>query len=492
MRLKAIVGGLIAAGVISAAVGGYSHAGNAAFTKTKSSEAVATAQAPAAIALPDFSALAERNSPAVVNITVSQELKAEAGVQQMPQMPQMDPDDPFYEFFKRFQGPQGQMPRQMPRGAMPQHAMGSGFIISPDGMILTNAHVVGGAKEVTVKLTDKREFKAKTIGIDRATDVAVIKIDAKDLPFVVIGNPELVKPGQWVVAIGSPFGMENTVTSGIVSAKYRSLPDENYVPFIQTDVAVNPGNSGGPLFNTKGEVIGMNSQIYSNTGGYEGLSFAIPIDVAMKVKEQLVKYGKVERGRIGVTIQNLNQDLAKSFGLDKAEGALVSSVEKDSPAAKAGLEPGDVILKFNGEAITESTQLPARVADVKPGSSAKLEIWRKGSTKEVTVTLGAVKDAKVASDESGAKPQGKLGLAVRPLTPEEQEQSGIKEGLLVENADGPAARAGVQSGDVILSLNGTPVKSAEQLRNLVSKSGKNVALLIQRGESKMFVPVTIG
>jgi serine protease Do len=320
----------------------------------------------------------------------------------------------------------------------------------------------------------------------------VIKIDAKDLPAVVIGNPELVKPGQWVVAIGSPFGMENTVTSGIVSAKYRSLPDENYVPFIQTDVAVNPGNSGGPLFNTKGEVIGMNSQIYSNTGGYEGLSFAIPIDVAMKVKEQLVKYGKVERGRIGVTIQNLNQDLAKSFGLDKAQGALVSSVEKDSPAAKAGLEPGDVILKFNGEAITESTQLPARVADVKPGNSAKLEIWRKGSTKEVTVTLGAVKDAKVASDESGAKPQGKLGLAVRPLTPEEQEQSGIKEGLLVENADGPAARAGVQSGDVILSLNGTPVKSAEQLRNLVSKSGKNVALLIQRGESKMFVPVTIG
>jgi serine protease Do len=236
----------------------------------------------------------------------------------------------------------------------------------------------------------------------------------------------------------------------------------------------------------------MNSQIYSNTGGYEGLSFAIPIDVPMKVKEQLVKYGKVERGRIGVTIQNLNQDLAKSFGLDKAQGALVSSVEKDSPAAKAGLEPGDVILKFNGEAITESTQLPARVADVKPGNSAKLEIWRKGSTKEVTVTLGAVKDAKVASDESGAKPQGKLGLAVRPLTPEEQEQSGIKEGLLVENADGPAARAGVQSGDVILSLNGTPVKSAEQLRNLVSKSGKNVALLIQRGESKMFVPVTIG
>jgi serine protease Do len=492
MRLKAIVGGLIVAGVISAAaVGGYSQAGTAAFTKTRSTEpvAVATAQAPAAIALPDFSAIAERNSPAVVNITVSQEVK---GVEGMQQMPQMDPEDPFYEFFKRFQGPQGQMPRQMPRGAMPQHAMGSGFIVSPDGLILTNAHVVGGAKEVTVKLTDKREFKAKTIGFDRGTDVAVIKIDAKDLPSVVIGNADLVKPGQWVLAIGSPFGMENTVTSGIVSAKYRALPDENYVPFIQTDVAVNPGNSGGPLLNARGEVIGMNSQIYSHTGGYEGLSFAIPIDVVMKIEEQLVKYGKVERGRIGVTIQSLNQDLAKSFGLDKAEGALVSSVEKDSPAAKAGLEPGDVIVKFNGEPITESTQLPGRVADLKPGTSAKLEIWRKGSSKEVTVTLGAVKDANVASDESGAKPQGKLGLAVRPLTPSEQEQSGIKDGLLVENADGPAARAGIQAGDVILSLNGTPVKSAEQLRSLVSKSGKNVALLVQRGEAKMFVPVQIG
>ena len=376
---------------------------------------------------------------------------------------------------------------------MPQHALGSGFIVSPDGVILTNAHVVAGAKEVIVRLTDKREFKAKTVGIDRGTDVAVLKIDAKDLPYVVIGNPEAVKPGQWVAAIGSPFGMENTVTAGIISAKYRSLPDENYVPFIQTDVAVNPGNSGGPLLNTKGEVIGMNSQIYSNSGGYEGLSFAIPIDVAMKVKDQLVKYGKVERGRMGVTIQNLNQDLAKSFGLEKAQGALVSSVEPDSPAAKAGVEVGDVILKFNGEAISESTQLPARVADLKPGTSAKLEVWRQGGTKDLTVTVGAMKDAKVAAaDDTSAKPQGKLGLAVRPLTPDEREQSGIKDGLVVESSDGPAARAGVQEGDVILSLNGTPVKSAEQLSTLVTKAGKNVALLVQRGEAKMFVPVQIG
>jgi len=381
----------------------------------------------------------------------------------------------------------------MPRSPMPQHALGSGFIVSPDGVILTNAHVVAGAKEVIVRLTDKREFKAKTVGIDRGTDVAVLKIDAKDLPYVVIGNPEAVKPGQWVAAIGSPFGMENTVTAGIISAKYRSLPDENYVPFIQTDVAVNPGNSGGPLLNTKGEVIGMNSQIYSNSGGYEGLSFAIPIDVAMKVKDQLVKYGKVERGRMGVTIQNLNQDLAKSFGLEKAQGALVSSVEPDSPAAKAGVEVGDVILKFNGEAISESTQLPARVADLKPGTSAKLEVWRQGGTKDLTVTVGAMKDAKVAAaDDTSAKPQGKLGLAVRPLTPDEREQSGIKDGLVVESSDGPAARAGVQEGDVILSLNGTPVKSAEQLSTLVTKAGKNVALLVQRGEAKMFVPVQIG
>jgi serine protease Do len=309
----------------------------------------------------------------------------------------------------------------------------------------------------------------------------------------VIGNPETVKPGQWVAAIGSPFGMENTVTAGIISAKYRSLPDENYVPFIQTDVAVNPGNSGGPLLNTKGEVIGMNSQIYSNSGGYEGLSFAIPIDVAMKVKDQLVKYGKVERGRMGVTIQNLNQDLAKSFGLEKAQGALVSSVEPDSPAAKAGVEVGDVILKFNGETIAESNQLPGRVADLKPGTSAKLEVWRQGSTKDLTITVGTMKDAKVASaNDTGATPQGKLGLAVRPLTQDEREQSGIKEGLVVESSDGPAARAGVQEGDVILSLNGTPVKSAEQLSKLVAKAGKNVALLVQRGEAKMFVPVQIG
>jgi len=240
-------------------------------------------------------------------------------------------------------------------------------------------------------------------------------------------------------------------------------------------------------------VIGMNSQIYSNSGGYEGLSFAIPIDVAMKVKDQLVKYGKVERGRMGVTIQNLNQDLAKSFGLERAQGALVSSVEPDSPAAKAGVEVGDVILKFNGETISESTQLPGRVADLKPGTSAKLEVWRQGSTKELTVTVAAMKDAKVAAaDDTAAKPQGKLGLAVRPLTPDEREQSGIKDGLVVESSDGPAARAGVQEGDVILSLNGTPVKSAEQLSRLVDKAGKNVALLVQRGEAKMFVPVQIG
>jgi serine protease Do len=495
MKLKALVGGLIAAGVITAAVGGYSQAGTPIFTKTRTETATAVATAPAAaqapvtVALPDFSAIAERNGPAVVNITVSQEVKADAP---MMKMPQMDPDDPFYEFFKRFQGPRGQM-RPMPRSPMPQHALGSGFIVSPDGVILTNAHVVAGAKEVIVRLTDKREFKAKTIGIDRGTDVAVLKIDANDLPYVVIGNPETAKPGQWVAAIGSPFGMENTVTAGIISAKYRSLPDENYVPFIQTDVAVNPGNSGGPLLNTKGEVIGMNSQIYSNSGGYEGLSFAIPIDVAMKVKDQLVKYGKVERGRMGVTIQNLNQDLAKSFGLERAQGALVSSVEPDSPAAKAGVQVGDVILKFNGETISESTQLPGRVADLKPGTSAKLEVWRQGSTKELTVTVAAMKDAKVAAaDDSAAKPQGKLGLAVRPLTPDEREQSGIKEGLVVESSDGPAARAGVQEGDVILSLNGTPVKSAEQLSKLVDKAGKNVALLVQRGEAKMFVPVQIG
>jgi serine protease Do len=295
------------------------------------------------------------------------------------------------------------------------------------------------------------------------------------------------------VAIGSPYGFDNSVTAGIVSAKARSLLDGTYVPFIQTDVAVNPGNSGGPLFNMNGEVIGINSQIYSRTGGYQGLSFAIPIDVAAKVQNQLVKFGKVTRGRIGVTIQEVNQSLAESFGLKKTAGALVSSVEKDGPAAKAGIEPGDVILKVDGREVQGTMDVSGYVADLKPGSTAKVEVWRKGGSRVLTVTIAEMKPQTVAAaPAAGAETDGKLGVAVRALTPEEQKQAGTAGGVLVENVAGAAAKAGLQPGDIILALNNTPVKDPEQLRGIVAKSGKRVALLVQRDEAKVYVPVDLG
>ena len=378
-----------------------------------------------------------------------------------------------------------------PQGETIMRVQGSGFIVRSDGVILTNAHVVDGASEVRVKLIDKREFPAKVVGLDKATDVAVLRVDAKDLPVVRLGEPKRTQVGEWVLAIGSPFGFENSATAGIVSARARTLPDEGYVPFLQTDVAVNPGNSGGPLFNVAGEVIGINSQIYSRSGGYMGLSFAIPIDVAMKVEDQLLAHGKVTRGRMGVTIQDVNQDLANSFGLAKPAGALVSSVEKDSPAAKAGLEPGDVILSFDGQEIAGSSDLPPRVADLAPGATAKLGIWRKGHPRDVQVRVEEAKDESVASAVE-ATDHGRLGITVRPLTPEEQRQVDARGGVLVEGATGPAASAGIQPGDVVLSINGTPVTGVEQLRQLVNKTGKHVALLVQRGQARIFVPVALG
>jgi serine protease Do len=320
----------------------------------------------------------------------------------------------------------------------------------------------------------------------------VLRINADNLPTVRLGDPSQTRVGSWVLAIGSPFGFENSATAGIVSAKSRSL-DEGYVPFIQTDVAVNPGNSGGPLFNENGEVIGINSQIYSRSGGYQGLSFAIPIDVAMKVEQQIAAHGKVERGLLGVTIQDVNQSLAEAFGLKKAAGALISSVQSDGPAAKAKLQAGDVILALNGTDIDSSNQLPPMVGSLKPGTVVNLKVWRKGESRDIKVTLGDYNDSSLASAGSteSASP-ARLGVSVRPLTPEERHEAGVNGGLLIQDVAGAAARAGIQPGDVILSLNGEPVSSVAQLRALVAKAGKHIALLVQRNDATIFVPVDLG
>ncbi|WP_233864387.1 DegQ family serine endoprotease [Paraburkholderia adhaesiva] len=472
---------------------------------TAAQAAMMPAEAAAKTGIPDFSGLVETYGPAVVNISAKHEVKRTAmrnsGARQLP----IDPSDPFYQFFKRFYGGvPGQGGGNGGDGGdgggddggqadTPSTSLGSGFVLSADGYILTNAHVVDGANVVTVKLTDKREFKAKVVGADKQSDVAVLKIDAKDLPTVKIGDPRQSKVGQWVVAIGSPYGFDNTVTSGIISAKSRTLPDENYTPFIQTDVPVNPGNSGGPLFNMQGEVIGINSMIYSRTGGFQGLSFAIPIDEAIKVKDDLVKTGHVSRGRLGVAVQSMNQTLANSFGMDKPHGALVSSVDADGPAAKAGLKPGDVILSVNGQAIDDSTVLPSVIAGIKPGTKADLQVWRDKSTKNVTATIGALGDKKVASaDTPEAQTQGRLGVAVRPLTPEEKSSGSVDHGLVVEQAGGAAANAGIQQGDVILAVNGRPVTSADQLKKMIADAGNSIALLIQRDNAQIFVPVDLG
>jgi serine protease Do len=481
--LTSVAAGVVAAAILTAGVGHYTDGWfTSAAHAAKPESAAAAPSQQAVLSLPDFRTIAEKYGPAVVNISVTQQLQpAAAG----PQFPGLDPNDPFFQFFRHFQIP-------VPRGSVPVRGQGSGFIVSADGVILTNAHVVDGAKEVDVKLTDKREFRAKVLGADPQSDVAVLKIDARNLPTVKLGDPRSVHVGQWVVAIGSPFGFDNTVTAGIVSAKSRTLPDESYVPFIQTDVAVNPGNSGGPLFDLDGEVIGINSQIFSQTGGYQGLSFAIPIEVAIGVKDQLVAHGRVTRGYLGVTIQEVSRPLADSFGLKAPEGALVSAVSPGGPAAKAGLEPGDVILKLDDKPIASSADLPARVAAMKPGTTAQLEVWRKGATKSIAVTLGELKSTRsAAADQSGTAPS-RLGLTARPLTPDEQREAHVKGGLLVEEAAGPAASAGVQPGDVILALNGTPVRSVAQLRGLVAASGKHVALLVQRDGAQLFVPVTLG
>ena len=453
---------------------------------------VLTFAAPAfAKELPDFTELYEKQGPTVVNISTTQTVH-NGGPSGMP-FPNVPEDDPFYEFFKRFGPPGGQGPQQDYK----TQSLGSGFIISSDGYILTNAHVVSDADEVIVKLTDKREFKAKIVGVDRRSDVALVKIDATNLPKVTLGDPGQLKVGEWVAAIGAPFGLENTVTAGIVSAKGRALPQENYVPFIQTDVAINPGNSGGPLFNLKGEVVGINSQIYSRSGGYMGLSFAIPIDVAIDVQNQLRAGGRVARGWLGIGIQDITKELAESFGMKNTNGALVAGIEKGSPAEKAGLEPGDVITRFDGKPITLSSDLPRIVGATKPGKEVTVEVVRRSSVKNLSVKIGEIpaddkEDAHAPREPAKAEPN-RLGLQVRDLTPQQRKKLNGKNGVLVVGAESAAAQAGIRRGDVILAVNNSEVQSPEQFGKLVSAvpSGKTVALLVQRGDNTLYVPVKV-
>ena len=494
---------LIGAVAVAAPVGAlYALGAGPATAPAAATQPAPTVSAPATgnpnAVLPDFSTMVQKYGPAVVNISVVS--KVPASYNQGDQGSDDDDDsgpqsqspfggqgqNPFGGFPFGFRGFPMQPPQQ------PMHGEGSGFIVSPDGTILTNAHVVNGASEVTVRLTDRREYTAKVVGVDTKSDVAVIRIPAKNLPTVKVGDTRNLKVGEWVVAIGAPFGFENSVTAGIVSAKGRTLPDSGYVPFIQTDVPINPGNSGGPLFNMRGEVVGINSQIYTRSGGYQGVSFSIPIDVAMGVSQQLQTRGHVTRGKLGVVIQNVDQGLADSFGLPQPEGALVSSVEKGGAAERAGIEPGDVILKLNGEPVKQSNELPAEIAGLAPGTTVKLEVWRQHGTREVNVKLAEMEDKRTASNTEHPQAGGKLGLAVRPLTSQEQHQANTQGGLLVEQARGPAADAGLQQGDIVIAANGAPVSSIADLRNAVEKSKNHIALLVQRGEQRLFVPVRVG
>jgi len=429
--------------------------------------------------LPDFSAIARAYGPSVVNITTSSD-QADADLKTFDG----GPGGPGLDFFRHFG-----IPTPQPDG--PRVTEGSGFIVSADGIILTNAHVVAHSSEVTVKLNDRREFKAKVLGFDRPSDVAVLKIEASGLPVVRLGDPGRLSVGEWVLAIGSPFGFENSVTAGIVSAKARALPDQDYVPFIQTDAAVNPGNSGGPLFNLRGEVIGINSQIYSRSGGYQGLSFAIPIDIAMKVQKQLMDHGKVVRGRIGASIQDMDQDLAESFGLKSADGALIASVERDSPAERAGLQPGDVVLSVDGRPVAASKDLPPLIAALKPGTEATLDIWRNRAGRQIQVKVGKLAETTPVADAQDAD-TGRLGLALRELSADDRRHLNAEQGLLVIEATGPAARAGVRPGDVILSANGAPLHNVEELRRMARKGTHHIALLIQRDDMRIFIPVGVG
>lgn len=444
------------------------------------------AQSVVAKELPDFTALVEKQGAAVVNVSTSQMVQNSQGLPSIPGLPE---GDPLAELFKRFGAP---LPREQET-----HSLGSGFIISSDGYILTNAHVINAADKITVRLTDQREYKAKVIGADRRTDVALIKIEATGLPKITQGDPALLKVGEWVLAIGSPFGFDSSVTAGIVSGKGRSLQQENFVPFIQTDVAINPGNSGGPLFNMKGEVVGINSQIYSRSGGYMGLSFAIPIDVAMGIVQQLLATGKVTRGRIGVVIQEVTRELADSFGLNKQSGALISAVEKGGPADKAGIQASDVILKYDGKVVTASRDLPRMVAGTQPGSKVVVQLWRKNATKEVSLTVGEMpsegRNVRTSRGESSGEQIARLGIGVIELNDEQKKQMEIEGGLLIDEVRGGYGRGELQRGDIILAIGNTTITTVKQLNNVLKSipKGERVPLLIRRGDTDTFISIKL-
>jgi len=475
-RFAPVVLALAGAGIIGGASVEALHRHEAHAQDRPAVTAPASASTPTA--LPDFARITEQQGPAVVNITVTGMRKASAA---------FDGDD-LPEFFRRFGMPG--MPGMGAQPEVPVQGAGSGFIVDPSGIILTNAHVVQDASEVTVKLTDRREYRAKVLGSDPRTDVAVIKIDAKNLPVARMGNVKDLRVGEWVLAIGSPFGFENTVTAGVVSAKGRSLPDSGGVGFIQSDVAVNPGNSGGPLFNARGEVVGINSQIYSRSGGYQGVSFAIPIDLAVRVKDQIVATGKVDHPQLGVVVQEVNQALADAFRLEQPAGALVAQVEPGSAAAKAGLRPGDVIVSANGQPIVASNDLPVLLGQLKAGDRVQLGVRRGGEDVRLSAQLESARTRTAQAKSADAPAQGgRLGLALRPLEPGEGSRGG---GLVVEDASGPAARAGVQPGDVVVAVNGVPATSVDAVRSAMGRADRSVALLIERDGMRLFVPVRVG
>jgi serine protease Do len=491
-RCVAAIAWAAAASLLAAGCDGHGHA------QAHPAEPTTAANPPAMpvpTGLPDIAGIAARFGPAVVNISVSGSRKVSTGAANTPDddadgASGAPDEDAMRDFLRDFQQRFGALPPQM---RMPVRGEGSGFIVRADGVILTNAHVVSGADEVVVKLTDRREFLAKVLGSDRLTDVAVLKIEAAGLPVVALAPPQPPRVGDWVMAIGSPFGFENSVTAGVVSAIRRSLPGDGFVPFIQTDVAINPGNSGGPLINMRGEVVGINSQIYSGTGGYQGLSFAIPIDLAQRIEQQVLGTGQVRHAKLGVGVQEVNQTLAEAFKLDKPAGALISEVEQGSAAERAGIESGDVVLAVNGHAIDLSGDLPAIVGAARPGDRLDIDVWRHGARRTVQARLDDAK-APAASHPSAAgaaTQKGRLGLALRPLNADEKRQSGLAAGWMIEGVTGPAARAGALPGDLLLAIDGRPATDLAQLEAAAAVKSRAVAILVQRAGMKIYLPLRL-